>query len=582
MGLHWFRFSFFLPFLLFAVPALGQAWVGQDLRLLLAFKSSADAQGASLSSWEGTNPCSGSWRGVRCRAGRVAGVVLDGASLVGGISSLLRLPHLELLSMRRNLLSGTMAALTALSNARLKYLFLSHNQFNGSLEISLPALVSLRLEGNGFSGDLRGLRLPNLQDLNVSGNSLSGEIPSYLSRFPASAFGLNPSLCGDPLPSCATTSPMLVTRATPSPTPSMASVCIRKALNKLRAVVVFAVGAGDAIIISVLLAIVVGMYLWISGRGGAAAAANRRTVDTSRPPETEREVWAGDGQKRDTGLVCFEGGEYLRLDCLLKASAEVLGEGDAGGTYKAALDDGLIVAVKRLDVSCFPAGKAFDQQMRVIGMVRHRNLVSLRAYYNAREEKLLVYDYLPNGSLHSLLQNRRGYARTGGPLDWNSRKKILIGAAQGLEFIHSFPSRSPLVHANFKPSNVLIDGGGDACVSDWGLMQIARSSRRRPSPSRQQLSLSPLPETDGSPATAAGWQRYRAPELMRGKRATQASDVYSFGMVMLEVVTDKEIGDGEAEEEVMRMVKIGMMCTKENPEERPAMSSVVRLIGDLL
>ncbi|CAA6659090.1 unnamed protein product [Spirodela intermedia] len=541
MGLHWFRFSFFLPFLLFAVPALGQAWVGQDLRLLLAFKSSADAQGASLSSWEGTNPCSGSWRGVRCRAGRVAGVVLDGASLVGGISSLLRLPHLELLSMRRNLLSGTMAALTALSNARLKYLFLSHNQFNGSLEISLPALVSLRLEGNGFSGDLRGLRLPNLQDLNV-----------YLSRFPASAFGLNPSLCGDPLPSCATTSPMLVTRATPSPTPSMASVCIRKALNKLRAVVVFAVGAGDAIVISVLLAIVVGMYLWISGRGGAAAAANRRTVDTSRPPETEREVWAGDAQKRDTGLVCFEGGEYLRLDCLLKASAE------------AALDDGLIVAVKRLDVSCFPAGKAFDQQMRVIGMVRHRNLVSLRAYYNAREEKLLVYDYLPNGSLHSLLQNHTDRRSAGARV----HPQLSLAIAAG--------SR------NFKPSNVLIDGGGDACVSDWGLMQIARSSRRRPSPSRQQLSLSPLPETVGSPATAAGWQRYRAPELMRGKRATQASDVYSFGMVMLEVVTDKEIGDGEAEEEVMRMVKIGMMCTKENPEERPAMSSVVRLIGDLL
>lgn len=500
--------------------------------------------------------------------------------------------------------------MTALSNPRLKYLFLSHNQFNGSLEVSLPALVSLRLEGNGFSGDLRGLRLPNLQDFNVSGNSLSGEIPRYLSKFPASAFGLNPSLCGDPLPSCTTTSPMLITQASPSPTPSMASVCTRKALNKLRAVVAVAVGAGDAIVILVLLAIVVGMYLWVSRRGGDAA--DQRTGDTSRPPETDREVWAGDGEKRDTGLVCFEGGEYLRLDCLLKASAEVLGEGDAGGTYKAALEDGLIVAVKRLDVSCFPAGKTFDQQMRVIGMLRHRNLVSLRAYYNAREEKLLVYDYLPNGSLHSLLQNRktqdscrspsinlrtkvsdeiacadrcfagRGYARTGGPLDWNSRKKILVGAAQGLEFIHSFPSRSPLVHANFKPSNVLIDGGGDACVSEWGLMQIARSARRRRSPSRQQLALSPLPETDGSPATAAGWHRYRAPELMTGKRATQASDVYSFGMVLLEVVTDKEIGDGEAEEEVMRMVKIGMMCTKETPEERPAMSSVLRLIGDLL
>ena len=146
-------------------------------------------------------------------------------------------------------------------------------------------------------------------------------------------------------------------------------------------------------------------------------------------------------------------------------------------------------------------------------------------------------------------------------MNWNARKKIVLGAARGLDFIHNFPARFPLVHANFKPSNVLIDAGGEACVSEWGLMLIARNFRRK------------SPE--------AGWSRYRAPELLSGSNATQASDVYSFGMVLLEVVTDKEIGNGEAEEEVMKMVKIGMACTKENPEERPSMGAVVRLIAEL-
>ena len=377
-----------LLLLLFFKAASGQSRVSQDLPFLLAFKSSADVANRSLSSWVGANPCFGSWRGVKCRGGRISGILLDGASLVGNISSILQLPFLEFLSLRRNKLSGKLSPITALRNPNLRYIFLSHNQFNGSLEISLPGLISLRLEGNRFSGDLRGLFLPDLGDLNVSGNSLSGEIPSNLSKFPPSAFGFNlPSLCGDPLPPCIKNQTILLS----------------KFIVKVKNLVIYAAVIGDAILISFLLSMVAIIWIWIS----------RRNIRDFKSPETSREAHLeseNNGDREATaGLICFQGGEDLKLDCLLKASAEVLGEGDAGGTYKAVIHDGAIVAVKRLHVSCFPVGKIFDQHIRLIAMVRHRNLVPLKAYYNASEEKLLIYDYLPNGSLRSLLQNRKIY-----------------------------------------------------------------------------------------------------------------------------------------------------------------------------
>lgn len=125
---------------------------------------------------------------------------------------------------------------------------------------------------------------------------------------------------------------------------------------------------------------------------------------------SEKRVYANNGGDSDgtnatdkSKLVFFERKKQFELEDLLRASAEMLGKGSLGTVYKAVLDDGGTVAVKRLKDANPCARKEFEQYMDVIGKLRHANVVRFRAYYYAREEKLLVYDYMPNGCLHSLL-----------------------------------------------------------------------------------------------------------------------------------------------------------------------------------
>ncbi|CAL9125623.1 unnamed protein product [Musa acuminata var. zebrina] len=594
MPSHNMYFILVFFFFLIVTTAHEHALRGRDAHLLLYFKASADPCNAVLRSWEGHDPCSGSWIGVTCYRSRVVGLRLDHASLTGSVTPLFGLTRLRVLSLRRNNLTGSLPHLTTLNNPRLRRLSLSHNKLRGTLNVSLPSLVSLRVEHNQFSGGVEGLRLPNVSDFNVSSNQLSGQVTDLLSKFPASAFEGNQGLCGSPLPGCGEVSRLSDDNTAVSPSPaslqSATDSSSSRSPTKVGFTALLAIGISDLLVIAIGLVVIVGMYLWlrkklITSLNGAAAS-----IRELEPDQLQREE-----KEKDRSLICFEGGEDLRLDCLLKSSAEVLGKGLSGSTYRAVLEDGIIVAVKRLSAVQFPSHcKAFDRQMHLIGRVRHPRVVSLRAYCNAHEEKLLVYDFMPNGSLLSLLQsnsNQHTIARSfdgclscagegsGRTLDWISRKQILMGAAEGIAFIHAFPARSPLVHANIKPSNILIDEQGNACIAEWGIMRFA-SNFHQAMPHYPSGCLS-----DGAMFAAGTTTRlgYRAPELVNGKeQPTQESDVYSFGMVLLEVVTDEEIDDTESEGEVMGMVKIGMMCTAECPEERPKANQVVRMLSDFL
>lgn len=355
-----------------------------------------------------------------------------------------------------------------------------------------------------------------------------------------------------------------------------------------------ATGIGNAVLITVSLAISVAMFIYMRRKLRSPKDASNAALCL----EDEDKIRNGEEKCRKSGgLVCFEGGEELRLESLLKASAEVLGKGVSGSTYKAVLEDGIVVAVKRLSALQFPGRiKAFDRHMRLVGRLRHRHVVSLRGYCNSNGERLLVYDYLPNGSLQSLLQ---GNAGGGGirSLDWATRKSILFGSAQGLNYIHTFPVRPVLVHANVKPSNILLDEHGGACVSECGLMRYATNIQQSIPQQRcpPELFLDRAAAASGrsgsaTPAASAssgGWHGYAAPELASGSsaRATQESDVYSFGMVLLEMVTDKAADGGEEEregEETMGLVKIGMLCTAEVPEERPRMAQVLTMMSEFM
>ncbi|XP_031501396.1 probable leucine-rich repeat receptor-like protein kinase At1g68400 [Nymphaea colorata] len=634
---HWLPLFFLL---LHAVNGFSSSShsLGPDLRALVSFKATADPSSKGLPSWNLENhPCN--WTGVTCnaRGDRVFRLVLEEMNLTGSILPLASLSGLRVLSLKGNALAGPIPDLSNLTS--LKLLFLSHNRFSGPLPSSLSLLtrlfrldlsfnrlsgnvppslnalshlLTLRLEGNLLSGTISSLNITTLRDLNVSGNHLAGPIPQSLSGFPASAFALNSALCGAPLPRCkaivsdplspsaAGQIPAIVS-SMPSTKPAGAGSGAEagatsgeatppKRSGRMSRAALAAIVAADLV---VLLAVAGGVvcFMWRSyagRRAGRRVREGEKIVYSSSSP-CGRPGPAGAGGGFDRGRMVFlEGERRFELEDLLRASAEMLGKGGLGTSYKAVLDDGRAVAVKRLREVQVGSRREFEERMEAIGRIHHPNLVGLTAYYYARDEKLLVSDYLPNGSLFSLLHGNRGPGRT--PLDWTSRMKIAIGAARGLAYLHH-TCRSPRIyHGNVKSTNVLLDRSGNACVVDFGLASLA------------------------SPAVAARPTGYRAPEVSDGRKASHKADVYSFGVLLLELLTGKspaappeeggvdlprwvqsvvreewtsEVFDLELmrykniEEEMVGMLQIALSCTSISPDQRPKMAHVVRMIEEI-
>lgn len=447
---------------------------GGDMQGLLAFKASSDSgKKLSSWNEKHSNPCSGDWVGVSCTSNRVSRLVLENMFLSGTGFHILAdtLDQLRVLSLKHNSLSGELPDLSKLT--ALKLLFLSHNNFSGEIPSSIGAmsrlyrldlssnflsgkiptkdlnklthLLTFRINRNKISGSISNLRLPNIQDLNVSSNLLNGTIPASLAVFPASVFQGNPGICGPPIslecgssvaavsdptkPDGSTTftptSPAATAVVSSSPGSKPPEFVITKGTAKavsppkeerMSRVAVIAIVVGDFIVL-VLVSGLLFCYFWkkYSGHRRSRLQEGEKVVYSTSPYAT-----AGGGNiigdagitgGFDSGkMAFFEGMKRFELEDLLRASAEMLGKGGYGTAYKAVLDDGNTVTVKRLrDITT--AGKLtggvgkreFEQHMDILGRLRHPNLVTLIAFYYARDEKLLVYEYMPNGSLFSLL-----------------------------------------------------------------------------------------------------------------------------------------------------------------------------------
>lgn len=616
-----------------------------DTQTLLDFKASVLDPHGLLSSWNSSNccnsPASSAWAGVSCFQGRVYRLILVSSNLSGPLLPLSLLSQLRvlvlvdnalhgplpdlsnwrllwLLNLSQNQLSGTLPDSLSSSLPRLWRLDLSHNNFHGSLPpslnnftrlltlslhhnllqgpiplLSLPSLTDLSLQHNNLSGSIPPLQLGNLTIFDVSDNNLSGQIPPSLDKFPPSSFFGNVQLCGGPLEPCNQTqissnpaSPFYVP-SNPSKGPGPASS--GKGAEKLSLGAIIAIVIGDVIVLLVLMLLIV-LYYWKKihqseqeeklGKGEEVLKGDVSTgqYGTIQLPDAER-----------SKLVFFDGRRQFELEDLLRASAEMLGKGSFGTAYKAVLEDGSAVAVKRLKEVNTSGKREFDQQMECIGRIAHPNLVHLRAYYYAKDEKLLVYDFMPNGSLHNLLHGNRGPGRV--PLDWTSRVKIALEAARGLAHLHQDCSSQKIPHGNLKSTNVLLDKNGNACVSDFGLTLLMNPS-----------------------VAAARLLGYRAPEHNDNKKISQRADVYSFGVLLLEILTGKipaqslqddgmdlpkwvqsvvreewtaEVFDLELmrykniEEEMVAMLQIAMACVSIAPDQRPKMSQVVKMIEDI-
>ncbi|KAG9137397.1 hypothetical protein Leryth_026601 [Lithospermum erythrorhizon] len=633
----------FLLLLLLLTPISPQPH--PDLQPLLSFKATIPHPPTPLSNWNNssTSPCN--FYGISCSNNRVFRIVLERLNLNGLITPLISLSSLRVLSLKYNNFSGTLPDFSTLSSLRL--LFLSHNLFQGHLgnfvfvhygiyrlDLShnnltgdipqyfskLTHLLTLRLEENGFSGRVpSGLNAKRLQDFNVSRNKLEGEIPFSLKGFPVSAFVGNVGLCGLPLKNCSGFSGFSSDPDKPgsghgaiggpnsissSPNSDGSNVVMKRRGDKgggISTLAIVAIIVGDVLVLGVVSLL---LYCCLCQSCGN----NKESKSLSHLHEGEKIVYSSSPYRGGVGgggnqsgfergkMVFFEGAKRFELEDLLRASAEMLGKGGFGTAYKAVLDDGNVVAVKRLKDFSVNGRREFEQHMEVLGRLRHPNLVSLKAYYFARDEKLMVYDYMPNGNLYWLLHGNRGPGRT--PLDWNTRLKIAAGAGLGVASIHNSCQSLKLTHGNIKSTNVLIDNSGNARVSDFGLSAFA--------------SPSSTPRSNG----------YWAPEVaLDDRKLTQKSDVYSFGVLLLELLTGKcpsvvdnggpgkgyggmvdlprwvqsvvreewtaEVFDLELmrykdiEEEMVGLLQIALACTSASPDQRPKINYVVKMIEEL-
>ncbi|XP_073276676.1 leucine-rich repeat receptor-like protein kinase PXC1 [Primulina huaijiensis] len=631
---------FLLPLLLLL---LGDTGATGDTAALSLFQSQTDLHGTLLPNWTTTTTaCAANWTGVKCTNDRVTTLSLPYLNLRGPIDALSSLDQLRFIDLRGNRLNGTLTPISRCIN--LKLIYLSGNDFSGEIPLefwslhrllrldlsnnnlqgSIPSnlsklsrLLTLHLQNNEISGTIPDLldSLPQLKQLNLSNNELYGMVPKTLqSKFGDKSLFGNEGLCGNnPFPQCSYTggrpaSPQTVL-SNPSSLPSSSSTTIEESSSKhhkrLGNGAIIAIVVANSVLLLVIASFAVayccGKYSRDSNSITGSEGGKRRNGHSG-----EKRVYANTGGGESDGtnatdksrLVFFDRKKQFELEDLLRASAEMLGKGSLGTVYKAVLDDGCIVAVKRLKDANPCARKEFEQYMDVIGKIRHPNIVRFRAYYYAREEKLLVYDYLPNGSLHSLLHGNKGPGRI--PLDWTTRISLILGAARGLARIHEEYAASRIPHGNVKSSNVLLDKNGVSCISDFGL----------------SLLLNPV-------HAIARLGGYKAPEQAEIKRLSQKSDVYSFGVLLLEVLTGKvpsqhsspnrarvreeetsidlpkwvqsvvrdewtaEVFDPELlrykniEEELVSMLHVAMACVVPQPEKRPTMTEAVKMIEEI-
>ncbi|XP_074301710.1 uncharacterized protein LOC141633138 isoform X2 [Silene latifolia] len=451
---------------------------------------------------------------------------------------LFRLPKLTQVELQDNLLTGGFPDTKEFVAVNLGQISLSNNQLSGPLPGSIgnfSGVQKLMLDGNRFSGAIPVEigKLKQLSKVDFSSNKFSGAIPGEISECKLLTYVdlSRNQLCGD----------------------------IPEEITDMRIL----------------------NYLNISRNHLTVAAIIKAR---SLKKASYSRAWK---------LTAFQRLDFTVddvLDCLKEDN--IIGKGGAGIVYKGVMPNGDSVAVKRLPAMSRGSSHdhGFNAEIQTLGKIRHRHIVRLLGFCSNHETNLLVYEYMPNGSLGEVIHGKKG-----GHLVWDTRYNIAVKAAKGLCYLHH--DCSPLiVHRDVKSNNILLDSSFEAHVADFGLAKFLQDSG-----------------TSECMSAIAGSYGYIAPEYAYTLKVDEKSDVYSFGVVLLELITGRkpvgEFGDGVdivqwvrkltdsnkervlkildsrlssvPIHEVMHMFYVAMLCVEEQAVGRPTMREVAQILLDI-
>ncbi|XP_076900853.1 putative LRR receptor-like serine/threonine-protein kinase At4g37250 [Bidens hawaiensis] len=543
--------------------------------------------------------------------------------------------YIKVLDLSSNFINGTLPE--NFTGGGIEYFNVSHNNISGEIPASfaknIPANARIDLSYNNLTGAIPESRVL----FNQSESSFAG----------------NRGLCGKPLkelcviPSTASTYPPAIA-GFPETTPSSHSnnnysndTSGGKSKNRFKTSTIVGIVVGDVAVVAILVFI----FIYILKRHQRCSPADkdkcndrgvnnqdneweassdederktlrswgciikRRSVegeelsemsssdcsDTKRV-ESENNNSNSNNNNNKTedltnGLVTVDGGgKGLELETLLKASAYILGTSGSSIIYKAVLEDGTALAVRRIGENGLERFKDFENQVRVIARLVHPNLVRVRGFYWGAEEKLVIYDYVPYGNLANARYRKVGSSPC--PLPWGVRLTIAIGTARGLLYIHD----KKQVHGNLKPSNILLGSDMEPKIGDFGLerllavdqsCKVGGSTRtfgsKRSNTSRDSFTDMVVgPKLSPSPSSMGCISPYYAPESLRNLKPSPKWDVYSYGVILLELLTGKvfvsdEFGPAsmtwnstltiEEKKKVLRMVDVAIRADMEGKEE---------------
>ncbi|XP_022982835.1 receptor-like kinase TMK3 [Cucurbita maxima] len=537
-----------------------------------------------VSAWTGNDPCQGPWLGLNCRSGDVSVINLPKFSLNGT-------------------LSPSLANLISLSEIRLQ-----NNNLSGSIPSNWTGLKSLTL-------------------LDFSGNNISPPVPQFSSTVKLVTVG-NPLLGGKQSPSSPTSgtgglSPPDTRSSSTTDPGSNSGNGIGPTSNRSKAsIIVSTVVPVVSVVVVAFLAIPLSIYLCKKKKRNEQAPSSlvihprdpsdpnnlvKIVVANNTNNSTSTATESGSASRNNSGLggshVIESGNLVISVQVIRNvtnnfSSENELGRGGFGVVYGGELEDGTKIAVKRMEsgVITSKALDEFQSEIAVLSKVRHRHLVSLLGYSIAGNERLLIYEYMSEGALSKHLFHWKTFKLE--PLSWKRRLTIALDVARGMEYLHSLAHQS-FIHRDLKSSNILLDDDFRAKVSDFGLVKLA-------------------PDGERSVVTRlAGTFGYLAPEYAVTGKLTTKADVFSFGVVLMELLTGLMALDEDRSEEcqhlaawfwhiksdkeklmaavdptlgckedisetICRIAELAGHCTAREPTQRPDMGYAVNVLAPLV